>query len=189
MNKKYLLLLVGPSGSGKSTVEELLVDKFGSRASKVVSHTTRAPRPEHKEVDGVHYHYVSEQFFHDNEDRFVQSVYWYGTFYGSVIEVVEAADINVIVVEPTGVTQFEDYYKDSDEVTTIPVYLNCSEETQRVRMLKRGDTPEEVEKRMTHDDIRERAKEVDFNLVIDVDHISEKTATDLVATFINGWIS
>ncbi|HEY1064071.1 MAG TPA: hypothetical protein VGE30_02105, partial [Candidatus Saccharimonadales bacterium] len=54
-----VVFLVGPAGAGKDTVKHhLLAD---SKYRDIVSHTTRAPRLNHGEieVEGQHYHFVS----------------------------------------------------------------------------------------------------------------------------------
>jgi guanylate kinase len=54
------LVLAAPSGAGKTAITDaLLADDPGLRRS--ISVTTRAPRP--NEIDGVHYHFLSEQAF------------------------------------------------------------------------------------------------------------------------------
>ena len=54
------LVIAAPSGAGKSTITRALLASE-ARATLSVSVTTRQPRP--GEVDGVHYHYISEQAF------------------------------------------------------------------------------------------------------------------------------
>ena len=56
-----LIVLVGKSASGKTTLEKYISDNF--RYEKIVSHTTRPIRG--NEVDGVDYHYVSEDVFNE----------------------------------------------------------------------------------------------------------------------------
>ncbi|HET7233348.1 MAG TPA: guanylate kinase [Longimicrobium sp.] len=56
----FPLVLSAPSGAGKSTLASMLRQRNRDVAFSV-SATTRAPRP--GEVDGVHYHFVSEPEF------------------------------------------------------------------------------------------------------------------------------
>ena len=60
-----LLVLSSPSGAGKTTITRLLVERDGN-LSVSISATTRPPRA--NEVDGQHYHFVSESRF----DRMVR---------------------------------------------------------------------------------------------------------------------
>lgn len=55
-----LIILAAPSGGGKTTLCDLLLKEFSSIALSI-STTTRPRRP--NEVDGVHYHFVSEAEF------------------------------------------------------------------------------------------------------------------------------
>lgn len=60
MSEANLYVVAAPSGGGKtSLIASLLERDPNTRLS--VSHTTRAPRP--GEIDGVHYHFVSEDEF------------------------------------------------------------------------------------------------------------------------------
>lgn len=54
------LVLAAPSGAGKTAITDALVEGDAAIA-RSVSVTTRAPRP--GEVDGVHYHFMSEARF------------------------------------------------------------------------------------------------------------------------------
>jgi guanylate kinase len=62
LNKKNPLLIVisGPTGSGKTTVAKRVVAEVETSTFSI-SHTTREKRP--GEVDGVDYHFVSEEDF------------------------------------------------------------------------------------------------------------------------------
>ena len=55
-----LLIVCGPSGVGKTSLRRILCDRH-SELILSISYTTRAPRP--GEVDGVDYHFVSQETF------------------------------------------------------------------------------------------------------------------------------
>ena len=59
-------MLAGPTAVGKGTVSTFIRDHY-PQVWLSVSVTTREPRP--GEIDGVHYHFVSEQAFSDLIDR------------------------------------------------------------------------------------------------------------------------
>lgn len=60
MRKGILMVLSGPAGAGKGTLASLLLERDPGFAFSV-SATTRKPRP--MELDGVHYHFLSEAQF------------------------------------------------------------------------------------------------------------------------------
>ncbi len=80
-NNPTVLTLTGPSCSGKSTLARALVETGQFR--EVISTTTRAPRP--GEVNGVHYHFVTEDEFDaiSQGGGFVESVRFSGACYGA----------------------------------------------------------------------------------------------------------
>ncbi|HKK97445.1 MAG TPA: guanylate kinase [Marivita sp.] len=77
-----LIILSSPSGAGKSTLSRQLLD-WDPSLSFSVSATTRPPRP--GEVDGEHYHFLTEeQFKRDvSNDGMLEHAHVFGNFYGS----------------------------------------------------------------------------------------------------------
>jgi guanylate kinase len=74
-------VVAAPSGTGKTTVCRALVDA-DSELVHSISHTTRAPRV--GEVDGVHYHFVSEKVFRglEKQNVFLEWAEYGGHLYG-----------------------------------------------------------------------------------------------------------
>lgn len=59
-----LVIISGPAGVGKDTIlDELKQLPSAARRSYVVTYKSRDPRP--GEVEGIHYHFVSPEQFHD----------------------------------------------------------------------------------------------------------------------------
>ena len=85
-----LIILSSPSGAGKTTLARRLRDWDDGLAFSVSS-TTRDPRP--GEVDGQHYHFISEAEFKRqvNADEMLEHAHVFGNFYGSPQGPVEAA--------------------------------------------------------------------------------------------------
>lgn len=88
-----LIILSSPSGAGKSTLSRRLLE-WDPSLSFSVSATTRGPRP--GEVDGEHYHFLTEDRFKTlvSEDQMLEHAHVFGNFYGSprgpVQEAIEA---------------------------------------------------------------------------------------------------
>ena len=84
-----LFVISGPAGVGKSEIVKLLLKKHPDVALSV-SCTTRAPRP--GEVDGVSYHFVTDQRFDElvAQDAFYEWAHVHQNRYGTLKEVVRA---------------------------------------------------------------------------------------------------
>lgn len=85
-----ILVLSGPSGAGKSSLIKKIEDKIGAFYFSI-STTTRPIRE--GEVDGIHYHFVSQdEFKKDIEDEhFLEYALVHGNYYGTSIKPVKAA--------------------------------------------------------------------------------------------------
>ena len=97
--KGMLLVVSGASGTGKGTLVKRLLDEDASFAFSV-SATTRAPRE--GEVDGVHYHFVSEERFAElvAQDAFLEHAGFCDHQYGTLREEVDSRiekGINVLL--------------------------------------------------------------------------------------------
>lgn len=112
MNKKKIIVLVGASGSGKTTVANKLIESYGYK--KVVTTTTRAPRP--GEVNGIDYHFVSKEEFANklNNHGFVEFTNYAGKMYGTgndeIDAVITGKDPAVIVMDEVGATFMKSTY-------------------------------------------------------------------------------
>ncbi len=104
--KGQLFILTGPSGVGKSTVEAR-VRELMPHLVKVVTYTTRVPRPH--ERNGVHYHFVSEAEFKDmvRTGEFLEWAQVYTHLYGnskqSVLDALDDGHV-VMVIDVQGAT-------------------------------------------------------------------------------------
>jgi len=121
---KFLLTLTGPSGSGKSTLERMLVET--GVYERLISTTTRQPRD--GEIDSNAYYFVSDEEFSKGmeEGKFVQTVEFRGNKYGVTKEemqrVFDTGRVPVVVVEPSGVTQYRNALEGSD-VSILSVFV------------------------------------------------------------------
>jgi len=137
-----LILLVGESASGKSTIEKQLVN-YGY--SKIVSYTTRPMRE--GEVDGIDYHYISEEDFlyHLKINFFAEYTVYNGWYYGIAHE--DCLDNSIVVVEPHGFRQLL-------KIPNLHIksfYIQVPERVRLKRMVDRGDNLMEVFRRIFSD--------------------------------------
>jgi guanylate kinase len=104
-----LLTITGPSAGGKSTLNKYLNDtgKFYS----VVSHTTRQQRV--GEVDGVDYHFVTDDEFNRESGDLIERIKFHGNHYGAVRKELEKAWATgrtpVLVLDPSGLEQTSEW--------------------------------------------------------------------------------
>ncbi len=85
MNKGKLIIISAPSGCGKSTIIGDIMDRGELDLQFSVSATNRKPRP--GEIDGVSYHFLTDQQFKDliAEGAFVEYEQVYpGRYYGTL---------------------------------------------------------------------------------------------------------
>lgn len=136
-----ILILNGPSGSGKTELGNYF-SELG--INEIISTTTREPRV--GEIDGVDYHFVSkEEFLKLN--RIEESIYS-GNYYGVTKEEVDKKVINgetaFAVLDINGVKAFKELYGDLVKV----IYLKVSRSKMEKRMRLRGDSWENIIKRL-----------------------------------------
>jgi len=138
-----MLILVGHSASGKTEIANELKRNYDMK--KIITYTTRPIRV--NEVNGIDYHFVSEEEFLKlkEKDFFVETTYFNGYYYGSSKE--DVKDENVVILDPLGVQNF----KNSKLDNIIVIFLNCDEEIRYKRMINRGDDPLKAKERLIHD--------------------------------------
>lgn len=86
-----MLVVSSPSGAGKTTITRTLLQQERAQLELSISATTRARRS--SEVDGVHYHFMSEDDFVARIERgqFLEHAEVHGNRYGTPKEPVERA--------------------------------------------------------------------------------------------------
>lgn len=140
----------GPSGSGKTTLADILRWTSKGQISRITTVTTRKPRSE--EVDGIDYHFWSEEHFRrgiaDHMFFEHEEVHGnlYGTLKGSLEEVIHQGQSAVIILDVYGAIKLKDTFPDN----TVNVFLTCSTRAElRRRIEERGTLPEEVTRRLS----------------------------------------
>ena len=91
--ENVMVILSSPSGAGKTTLTKKLQQKFQNFKISV-SHTTRAPRS--NEVDGVDYHFVTQQKFKEliESNQFYEYAKIFDNYYGTLKKNVDNTLIN-----------------------------------------------------------------------------------------------
>ncbi len=146
--KGILLVISGPSGTGKGTLIERLMAEDKSLVFSV-SATTRAPRP--GEINGVHYHFVTNEEYDKlvAEDAFVEHATVHGNRYGTLrSEVYErlARGENVVLdIDVQGALNVIASEKEKVSIFILPPSMKVLRE----RLTGRGtETMEAVERRL-----------------------------------------
>lgn len=143
-----LLIISGPSGTGKGTLVKKLMDSDPSfRFSCSV--TTRKPRE--GEIEGVHYHFVSDAEYEKlvGENAFLEHATVHGHHYGTLrapVEELMAEGYNVLLdIDPQGAISVMENANDYVSVFILPP----SFADLRVRLHTRNtDDPVEIERRL-----------------------------------------
>ena len=148
--KGMLLVISGPSGAGKGTLVNKLLEKDPSFVFSV-SATTRAPRP--NEIEGVHYHFISEAEYDRllEEDAFLEHAsvhgHRYGTLKSEVYRQMEQGRNVLLDIDPQGASAVMEKEKDCVSVFILPPSYN----ELKVRLHTRNtEQPEEIQRRLNN---------------------------------------
>ena len=148
-----MLVLSSPSGAGKTTISRALLD--GDDALELsVSATTRAPRE--GEVDGVHYHFISDDRFRAliDEDGLLEWANVFNNAYGTPRAAIEKAlsegrDV-LFDIDWQGTQQLRQKMpQDLVSVFVLPPSLAALETRLKSRQQLTGETDEQVAYRLS----------------------------------------
>lgn len=157
-----LLILAGPAGSGKTTLCDRLVAE-NSRMERVVTCTTRSPRE--GEVDGIDYHFLSDEQFDANvaNGQFLEWAKVHTSRYGTLKSIIEeklAEHIDLVMnIDVQGVAAVQDAARSHSAIgqrlVTVFIMPESFDELRR-RLRERGkDDEAEIDRR-----IRSAEKEI-----------------------------
>ena len=142
-----MVILSSPSGVGKTTITKKIQQKYQSFKISV-SHTTRLPRS--NEVDGVDYHFVSNEKFEKliKEKKFYEYAKIFENYYGTLKKNVDdSIKINDLLfdIDWQGTKQLSKF----KNLKIIKIYLITSNKNElKNRLIKRNqNSKEEIEKR------------------------------------------
>ena len=141
--KPLLIALLGKSGSGKSTIANRLERKYNCVQAK--SYTTR-PMRDDPEDENTHTFIAREQIT-DFENDIVAYNEYNGNAYFVTRKMLEGC--NLYVVDKEGLIQLYKNYHDKD---ILSIYIDCDSSIASKRMAERGDTDEQIMKRLQYDE-------------------------------------
>lgn len=152
----HTIIIVGQTCSGKTTLLKYLVHQ--ERYARIVTTTTR-PKREY-EVDGLDYHFVTEDEFDALETKgyFRETSSYPARFgycrYGSPISAYDARreTNNVIVLNPEGLDSIAPHGLNLVRENIFVVFLDPSRKIILRRAQARNDDSEEVMRRLNTDD-------------------------------------
>lgn len=160
-----LFVVAAPSGAGKTSLTRALLEREPAiRLS--VSYTTRAPRP--GEVEGIDYHFVTEQQFTALKEagEFLEHAHVHGNWYatsGSWLKAQLASGQDVLLeIDWQGARQVRKLVPDSVQIFILPPSL----ESLRQRLVRRGQDDEATIARRLKTAREEMKHAADFDYVI-----------------------
>ena len=144
-----LIILSGVAGSGKDTIKVELM-KRNPKLGTIKSYTTRAPRDNKDDLD--RYFFVSQEEFVDlieKEKLYEYSIHhdnYYGTSKDELDGQIANGKIVIKDIDVNETRELMDIFK--DELKTISIFLKVKKEELYQRLLDRGETPENAERRL-----------------------------------------
>ena len=148
-SKPLMLVLSSPSGAGKTTLSKK-IQQSDSTFRISVSHTTRKARP--NEVDGVDYHFVTEEEFKIllKKDAFYEHSVIFGNYYGtsktSVDDIIKK-NFNVLFdIDWKGAKQLSAF----KELNLLKIFIlpPSKEELEKRLVARNQDGKESIKKRV-----------------------------------------
>ncbi len=144
-----LVVISAPSGAGKTTLSSMLLKEF-PQLQRSVSTTTR-PRREN-EVEGVHYHFVSDSTFQEKiqKNQFAEWALVHGKRYGTTRATIERI-LNqgghpVFDIDVQGAMNLQALY--GDRVLLVFIHPPSMEALKERLVQRKGDSAESIENRI-----------------------------------------
>ena len=160
-----LVVVSGPSGVGKSTIVAELARRH-PQVVPIVTATTRAQRPD--EIDGVHYHFLTEPEFRDliERDGLLEHAnnhgFWYGTPIDQVRGILAAGRDAILTISPEGARNVRRLVPDALLIFVMPPSM----EDLAQRLRDRGSESESSIARRRQDAERWMAEASDYDHVV-----------------------
>ena len=145
--ENIMVVLSSPSGVGKTTLTKKIQQKYSSFKISV-SHTTRKPRS--NEVDGVDYHFISNERFKNliKENQFYEYAKIFDNFYGTLKNDVDQLIIKndiIFDIDWQGTKQLSKFKK----LNLIKIFLipDTKLELKKRLITRNQNTPDEIDRR------------------------------------------
>ena len=165
MSKGNVFVISAASGTGKTTLVSRLVQQHPN-VRVPVSHTTRPPRA--GEVNGQHYHFVSEEEFVRlaGEGAFLEHAQVFGNYYGTSYESVQSMceqgyDV-ILEIDVQGAQQVRKALPEALSIFILPPSLAVLEQ----RLRQRQTDSEEVIARRLSEAVDEIQQALTFDYVV-----------------------
>ncbi|MEM8550643.1 MAG: AAA family ATPase [Verrucomicrobiota bacterium] len=168
-----VIVISGPAGSGKTTLCDRLLAEKPDQVARVVTSTTRQPRP--GEQHGIDYYYFpSEEFlakvlagdFYEHAQVHTNR---YGTLKSEVDDKLAAGTDVLLNIDVQGAATWRQVAAESPELRgrLVTIFINITPEQMRERMLGRGDSDEQDIARRLETAKQETARASEFDHTID----------------------
>ena len=160
-----LVVVSGPSGVGKSTIVAELARRR-PQVVPIVTATTRDQRAE--EIDGVHYHFLTDEEFVGLRDRdgllehASNHGHWYGTPVDQVRGILAAGRDAILTISPEGARNVRRQVPDALLIFVMPPSMEDLSE----RLRRRGSESEASLERRRRDAERWIAEAGDYDHVV-----------------------
>lgn len=162
-----IFIISAPAGTGKTTLVGKLMKEFPSIVASI-SYTTRPPRE--GELQGVHYHFISQKEFEEkiHAGDFLEYVKLYDTYYGSSKQwIAEQQKIGmniVLVIDTQGALKLK------GKIPAVLIFIRPpSIDILKSRLIKRQtETPGMIETRIDWAQMElEAARQYDYQVMND----------------------
>jgi guanylate kinase len=152
-----ILILSAPSGAGKTSLCRELFKTFPD-IKESISYTTRKPRT--GEVDGLAYHFISEEEFERmvDDDAFAEWAMVHGNMYGTALKTIEEARKNgidmVLDIDCQGALKLKEQFEGGIYVFILPPSMD---ELRRRLESRSSDSQDVIDRRIARagDEIKE----------------------------------
>ena len=166
VGENIMVILSSPSGVGKTTITKKIQQKY-SNFKLSVSYTTRSPRS--NEVDGVDYHFVSNEKFKEliAKNSFYEYAKIFENYYGTLKENVDKTILSndlIFDIDWQGTKKLSKF----KNLKLIKIYLiaNNKEELKKRLITRNQNTEKEIEKRFnSFDDDIKHWKDYDYVII------------------------